>query len=79
MVKNNALVYFMEHMEPWDLEKVLIKEISLPLNIQGNKNHPFAKSLSKIRSDARALARDEPAAKEGNQVRNSKHIYYNKN
>ena len=71
-LEKNAFVYFIEHMEPWDLEKVLIKEISLPLNIQGNKNHPFAKSLSKIRRDARTLARDKPIAKEDNQIRNSK-------
>ena len=73
----NAFVYFIEHMEPWDLEKVLIKEISLPLNIQGNKNHPFPKLLSNMRSDAKALARDEPIANEDNQIRNSKKIYFN--
>lgn len=75
-LEKNAFVFFIEHTEPWDLEKVLMKEISLPLNIQGNKHHPFSKSLSKIRSDARALARDGPIANEDNQIRNSKKIYF---
>ena len=73
----NTFVYFLENMEPWDLEKNLIKEISLPLNIQGNKHHPFAKLLSNMRSDAKVLARDEPIANEDNQIRNSKKIYFN--
>ena len=76
-MEKNAFVYFIENMEPWDLEKILINEISLPLNIQGNKHHPFAKLLSNMRSDAKALARNEPIANEDNQIRDSKKIYFN--
>jgi len=75
-MESNAFVYFIEHKEPWNLEKILINEISLPLNIQGNKLHPFSKSLRKIRKDAKELAMQEPIANEDNQTRNSNKIYF---
>jgi hypothetical protein len=57
-MSQNAFVTWVTHDEPWVLEDELINSVSLPLNIQGNGHHPFQKTLSAIRSDARTTARD---------------------
>lgn len=44
--------------EPWDVEPIIIRSVSLPLNLRGNESHPFHATLSSRRSLARALARD---------------------
>ena len=59
-MNQNALVAWVTHDEPWLLEEELINSVSLPLNIQGNNHHPFQKTLSAVRSDARTIARDLP-------------------
>ncbi len=59
-MSQNAFVSWVTHDEPWLLEGELIKSFSLPLNIQGNNHHPFQKTLSAVRSDARTIARDLP-------------------
>ena len=54
----NAFVFWVEHQSPWELEEELLNFFSLPLNIQGNRNHPFAKELNRIRKDAINTARE---------------------
>jgi hypothetical protein len=58
----HAVVSWLVHPEPWSIEGQLIKEISLPLNIQGNGDHPFVPHLRHIRSRARDGAKSLPVA-----------------
>lgn len=66
---DNARVCWVEHPEPWLLERQLLEKLSLPLNIQDNRLHPFAMALSEIRREAKAAALAMPIASEGNQQR----------
>ena len=59
-LEENAFVTWLEHPEPWILEDELIDTLSLPLNIKGNRNHPFAGELSCLRKKAIASARALP-------------------
>jgi hypothetical protein len=59
-IDRNALVCWMEQPEPWRVEKDVFELLSLPLNIQHNGHHPFAKCLKKLRAEARANATKEP-------------------
>jgi hypothetical protein len=68
-MEKNAFVCWVTHPAPWKLEKKLLEELSLPLNIQGNKAHPFAIKLNEIRIAALAKARAAPIANEDNQHR----------
>lgn len=52
----NAFVCWMPHPEPWLVEDAMIERCSLPLNLQGNRRHPFAATLSRIRSEAKERA-----------------------
>lgn len=63
----NAFVCCLEHMEPWVLEAELLHSLSLPLNIQGNRHHPFAADLSSIRTQAIRQAREIQIPNEGSQ------------
>jgi hypothetical protein len=54
---NNALVCWMPHPEPWEEEARLISTVDLPLNLAGNRQHPFAATLSAIRCSAKARAK----------------------
>jgi len=65
----NAFVAWLEDAAPWEIEDELLQSVSLPLNIKGNKHHPFYTELSKRRREAIQLARDEAIANEGNQAR----------
>jgi hypothetical protein len=65
----NAFVCWVEHPEPWVLEHELLSTHSLPLNIQGNRHHPFCSQLSEIRRLAKAAATELAIASEGNQQR----------
>jgi hypothetical protein len=65
----NAFVCWIEHPEPWEVEKEIFSNISLPLNIQDNGHHPFAKILSAKRSELKKQAREMPVAIENNQQR----------
>ena len=49
-MQENAFVTWIENEEPWDLENQLLNSLSIPLNIQGNKHHPYASLLAQIRS-----------------------------
>ena len=56
----NASVTWMTHPEPWELEKQLIGELSLPLNLDQNTRHPFYPVLSNARRTAKSRARALP-------------------
>jgi len=66
---DNAQVCWVEHPEPWLLERAILGALSLPLNIQDNGHHPHASILSEVRRAARANALAMPIANEGNQQR----------
>jgi hypothetical protein len=53
----NALVSWIEHPTPWDLEPELIRELRPPLNLAENSHHPFCEQLSRVRKEAKARAR----------------------
>jgi hypothetical protein len=57
---NNAFVAYFPRAEPWSLERALITEIPLPLNLDMNAHHPFRPILSEIRRKARDEARRLP-------------------
>ena len=65
----NAFVCWMAHPEPWILEKEIFSNISLPLNIQDNKHHPFSSQLSEMRRKTKRIARELPISNESNQQR----------
>ena len=56
----NAFVTWTVDDEPWKLEKELIGELSLPLNLDQNTTHPFHQRLSAIRREAKQEARSLP-------------------
>jgi hypothetical protein len=56
----SALVVWTPSSAPWDLEEELIKSISLPLNLDRNRQHAFHHSLSASRREARQRADDLP-------------------
>ncbi|WP_373059889.1 GIY-YIG nuclease family protein [Gemmatimonas sp.] len=51
-----ARVCWMPHPTPWEEEERLIAELDVPLNLAGNRHHPFAAQLSALRSAAKAQA-----------------------
>lgn len=53
---SNAFVTWVEHPEAWVVEEQLIRELALPLNLQGN-DHPFRTVLTGLRTEAEAQAR----------------------
>lgn len=56
----HAWVCWQVHAAPWDLESALIAGLDLPLNLDQNRQHPFASTLSSQRRRTRARARDLP-------------------
>ncbi|WP_430713975.1 GIY-YIG nuclease family protein [Nodosilinea sp. AN01ver1] len=56
----NALVTWMETVEPWVLEPQIISQLSLPLNLEHNESHPFYPVLSELRKSCRQKARELP-------------------
>jgi hypothetical protein len=61
----HARIVWMETAEPWVLEEELIGTLSLPLNLAGNRRHPFWKALGAIRSQAVMQAALLPIADRG--------------
>ena len=57
---NNACVVWHAIAEPWVLEKQLIATVSLPLNLDQNRNHAFHARLSALRKEAKARANGSP-------------------
>jgi len=55
-MERNALVCWLEHPRPWEVEVALLKTLSLPLNIQGNGLHPYVAALRSCRRAARGAA-----------------------
>lgn len=56
----NALVAFLPHPEPWTAEEEVIAAESLPLNLEGNRHHPFHARLTEIRRSCRHCADAAP-------------------
>jgi hypothetical protein len=56
----NALVTWIEHPRPWELEEELLKTLSLPLNIDSNDHHAYVPTLRSCRKAARAAADAAP-------------------
>lgn len=54
----NTLVALTIHARPWEIEERLIHAISLPLNLQHNRKHPFYDTLRACRAAAKARACD---------------------
>jgi len=54
----NARVCWIETNEPWVVEKTLIDSVSLPLNLDQNRNHPFHAALTGIRRAAKQRAEE---------------------
>lgn len=65
----NAGVAWMVHPEPWQVEEELIRQLSLPLNLDQNNRHPFHPVLSSVRRDAKAAAWALPVVKPRYQPR----------
>ena len=58
----NAFVGWVLHKEPWIIESEAIQKLSLPINLEGNKHHPFQGTLKALRKVARDNARQIPVA-----------------
>ena len=67
----NAFVCWLEHQAPWEFEDELLGSLSLPLNIKGNRDHPFARVLTEARIQAIKDAREWPIAVENNRRQKS--------
>jgi hypothetical protein len=48
MVSSGSVVW-LQHSRPWEIEAQLMGMYSLPLNIKGNRDHPFAHELRLLR------------------------------
>ena len=59
-MQENAFVAWVADPQPWLLEKQAIRESSLPLNLDMNKDHQFHTNLSGLRSRAKSFARALP-------------------
>jgi hypothetical protein len=55
-MERNALVCWLEHPRPWEVEVELLKMLSLPLNIDRNEHHPHVAALRLCRRTARGAA-----------------------
>jgi hypothetical protein len=53
-------VAWLQHPQPELIERAMIQELDLPLNLADNAHHPFRAQLSSIRGEARAAARLAP-------------------
>ena len=59
-MRANAFVIWKIYSEPWILEEEFIKKLSLPLNLDKNKDHPFYEKLKIKRKMAKINARKLP-------------------
>ena len=53
----HARVCWLACADPWRVEETLIREISLPLNLDQNRTHAFHMSLATLRRDTKTTAR----------------------
>ena len=58
----NEFVLWVEHEKPWSIEKDILRNFSLPLNIQDNEHHEFSKTLISVRIRAKKIAEELPIA-----------------
>ena len=58
----NAFVTWVTHPKPWVPEPAFIRSVSLPLNIDHNREHLFYPVLKQTRAAARTTARGLPVA-----------------
>jgi hypothetical protein len=56
----NALVAWVTHPMPWQVERDLIASTSLPLNLDQNRDHDHHRQLSEVRRLAKVYARRLP-------------------
>lgn len=56
-IDNNAFIAWFKHPKPWEVEAEVVKNLSLPLNLEHNEGHPFYPVLSGIRRAVRTRAR----------------------
>lgn len=56
----NAYITWIQHPQPWLLEEVLIRMLSLPLNLDQNSHHVFHDALTELRANARVRALELP-------------------
>ena len=59
-MSKNAFVTWIVYPEPWRLEDYAIKQLSLPLNLRDNEKHPFHRTLTSLRRQAKRNARGKP-------------------
>lgn len=59
-MKENALVSWVVHDEPWILEHELIESLDVPLNLQGNLRNAYHPKLTQIRLQAALTAKQLP-------------------
>ncbi|MFZ4429495.1 MAG: GIY-YIG nuclease family protein [Phycisphaerales bacterium] len=59
-MRQNALVGWIEHARPEELEEAAIARLNLPLNLEHNKQHEFYGQLSSLRAAARQRAKALP-------------------
>lgn len=59
-LEDHAFVTWVEHSEPWVVEREAVYSLYLPLNLDMNQHHPFYPTLSGSRRDARERARQLP-------------------
>jgi hypothetical protein len=57
-MSENAFVAWQVCEEPWTLEKRLLSEVCLPLNLDQNRHNNFHSILAAIRAKAKREARD---------------------
>lgn len=59
-MSRHARVTWVQVDSPWHPEERAIQELSLPLNLQGNRHHPYYATLKVLRAHHRATARELP-------------------
>ena len=59
-LERNARVAWSLAEEPWEYEHALISRVSLPLNIDANRQHVYRPTLKLLRDNARKLAETRP-------------------
>ena len=60
---DNTAVSWIETESPLPVEEYLLQSLDLPLNIAGNRRHPFCASLRSLRASARERAEKQPNLK----------------
>jgi hypothetical protein len=56
----HARVVWCACSEPWLFEATLLNQLVLPLNLDANQRSAFHEALSRVRADARRMARNRP-------------------